>query len=173
MFTSHTLYKVIVLLLGNEVLENYKEDYDSRLLIQKAVYMLQEFIGKELYNFSWYISGPYSSSLSRQITEEILDNIDEIQKEANNIELTKRGKEYIKKVQEFFEVDNTQLKQVNLTKADWYELLASMYYLFTRFGISNQDDLEKSIKENKRRFSEEQVKFVIDEFHRRYCVLVR
>ncbi|WP_045165714.1 hypothetical protein [Caldicellulosiruptor naganoensis] len=167
MFSTPTLYKIIVSLLGPEVLEKYEMDYNSRLLIQKAIYLLQELIGKELYNFSWYLAGPYSPLLSRQVFNEILTNLEEVKKEAENVRFTEKGEKFIKKVKEFFEMEGDQLEHLNLTKADWYELLASMYYLYKRGQIDSKEDLKRAIKVNKKRFNEEQICFSIEEFYKR------
>jgi len=38
---------------------------DTRVILQKKVYFLQEFGCKLGYNFGWYLKGPYSTDLTR------------------------------------------------------------------------------------------------------------
>ncbi len=45
-------------------LEDFKNDFDKRLELQKAIYLLQESGGDLGYHFSWYLRGPYSPSLA-------------------------------------------------------------------------------------------------------------
>jgi len=45
--------------------ESFEESFDSRLIFQKTVYLLQAFGLYLGYRFAWYISGPYSTGLTR------------------------------------------------------------------------------------------------------------
>lgn len=51
--------------IGNYNPRRFSLSFDERLILQKTVYLMQEFglfIG---YNYSWYLRGPYSPSLSK------------------------------------------------------------------------------------------------------------
>jgi len=43
----------------------YKSNFNSRLILQKTVYLMQEFGLNIGYSFSWYLRGPYSPNLTR------------------------------------------------------------------------------------------------------------
>jgi len=43
----------------------FQSDFNSRLILQKTVYLLEQFGLNIGYYFSWYLRGPYSPSLTR------------------------------------------------------------------------------------------------------------
>ena len=106
------------------------DTFENRLIAQKKIYLLQG-LGTDLgYSYNWYIRGPYSPALSKYI--------------CSNYEMLSDA-DYSK----FSLVGNTEtnIKTVNIIKnfnmygmgtGDWYELLASILYLYHNyesFGI--------------------------------------
>lgn len=51
--------------IGNFDSTTYESDFNSRLILQKTVYLMQEFGLNIGYSFSWYLHGPYSPNLTR------------------------------------------------------------------------------------------------------------
>jgi hypothetical protein len=43
----------------------FQSDFNARLILQKTVYLLEQFGLNIGYDFSWYLRGPYSPSLAR------------------------------------------------------------------------------------------------------------
>jgi uncharacterized protein YwgA len=50
--------------IGNFDPDEFEEDFDSRLILQKTIYLLQAFGLNLGYRYSWYLRGPYSSELA-------------------------------------------------------------------------------------------------------------
>jgi len=49
--------------------KSYESDFNSRLILQKTVYLMREFGLNIGYSFSWYLRGPYSPNLTRDTYE--------------------------------------------------------------------------------------------------------
>ena len=45
-------------------MKGFEHDFDKRLEVQKAIYLLQESGADLGYHFSWYLRGPYSPTLA-------------------------------------------------------------------------------------------------------------
>jgi uncharacterized protein YwgA len=45
-------------------MKGFQHDFDKRLEVQKAIYLLQESGADLGYHFSWYLRGPYSPTLA-------------------------------------------------------------------------------------------------------------
>lgn len=67
MLPEKVVYKVISELIGEEVLERYKGDYESRIIVQKLIYIFQEISDEQGFNYSWYMIGPYSTQLTSKL----------------------------------------------------------------------------------------------------------
>ncbi len=50
--------------IGNFDPSQFKDDFDSRLVLQKTIYLLQAFDLNLGYQFNWYLRGPYSPDLA-------------------------------------------------------------------------------------------------------------
>lgn len=55
--------------LGNFDPFLFKSDFNHRLILQKTIYLMQEFGLNIGYFYSWYIRGPYSPALTRDAYE--------------------------------------------------------------------------------------------------------
>jgi hypothetical protein len=98
------------------------DSFNDRLICQKKIYLLQG-LGTDLgYSYNWYVRGPYSPALTKYLysylevlsqkdfskyilvgdTESNINTVNDLKKEAPN----------------------------NLDEASWYELLASLSYLY-------------------------------------------
>jgi uncharacterized protein YwgA len=51
--------------IGNYNPEMFESSFNDRLIFQKTIYLLQAFGLYLGYYFSWYIHGPYSTTLTR------------------------------------------------------------------------------------------------------------
>jgi hypothetical protein len=113
------------------------DTFRDRLLLQKAVYLIQ-LVGIDMgYRFSWYLRGPYSSVLTDNLFElksdyRLYDDLSSRYDLADDIiPLIRKCKTLLRKPQ-----------NVDLDTAFWYELLASLHYLkhITYIpGVNNQE----------------------------------
>jgi hypothetical protein len=51
--------------IGNFDPADFESDFNDRLILQKTVYLMEQFGLNIGYHFSWYLRGPYSPSLAR------------------------------------------------------------------------------------------------------------
>ncbi len=107
---------------------------DDRLRIQKAVYLTQ-VAGINLgYSYSWYVKGPYSTSLTQDyfdLATEVIDDVPTL--DATSTEKLKQIKNKIERPLD-----------VDLGIPQWYELLASLHYLIKELKKSD-DDAKKTV----------------------------
>ena len=103
------------------------EGIENRLRLQKAVYLGQLF-GVDLgYRYSWYVKGPYSSPLTQdyyKLAESAADP------RSGNV-LRPDLAEKLGKARSLLTIP----ADVGLSKAHWYELLASLHYLYKVSGL--------------------------------------
>jgi len=75
-------------ILGNDEFKIRLNDFDSRLILQKTIYLAQTIFGIDLgYSFGWYIYGPYSPDLTYEAFRypEVFDSIFEEKIELEDI----------------------------------------------------------------------------------------
>lgn len=53
--------------IGNFEPSVFSSDFNARLILQKTVYLMEQFGLNIGYYFSWYLRGPYSPSLARDM----------------------------------------------------------------------------------------------------------
>lgn len=102
------------------------DSLDDRMLIQKAVYLLQEKGADLGYRHSWYLKGPYSTNLTQDyfaVNEAIKDGTLDGQRKLNP--------DFATKVRTAAQVLKKPVA-VKLDKPSWYELLASIHYLLKK-----------------------------------------
>lgn len=126
MIPTKALYKIIKRFLP-DALESYDNSYETRLKTQKLIYIFGQASGIDSYEFSWYLAGPYSSMLTHQIYEDLLQvpfaNFEEWDKLqfSDAIELT------LSKMSIFFNQARSINKEIDQTRL--FELLASIIYI--------------------------------------------
>ena len=103
--------------IGNFLPESFEKAFDSRLIFQKTIYLLQAFGLHFGYRFSWYVSGPYSTNLTRD-GYELIGSF----KEAPNVTFTKASSE--EKFNDFLSFLGDRKNDAN-----WLETLASIHFL--------------------------------------------
>ena len=173
MLSDKLIYKVVTeLFQDDQIVKNYENDFKSRLLVQKAIFMFQELNTEQRlqYPYNWYLAGPYSSSLTHTMYNNIIPFIseDENKESWDKMQFTKTGLEKIEKLKTFFSFDNKELKEYNLSMEDWYELLASCHYLYTRKNLLDKQDIAKELnKLKKRKFEIKQIDFVAEKYWRK------
>lgn len=128
--------RLIVLKLFLEALGEVGDitDFNSRKRLQKAVY-LGQLSGVDLgYRYSWYLRGPYSTSLTRDyyaLADELERGADDHKKH----ELNPSARKKLQTIRAFLEPP----RGCKLDKDDWLELLASWHYLL---NVSRCEEME-------------------------------
>ena len=131
--------------------------FDSRLILQKTVYLLEE-AGIHLgYPFNWYLRGPYSPALTRDLYG-FSSNTDDLQGwnlDAKSLQISQRLKPLI-----------TRPSGEDLaTKARRLELAASILYLARqqRINLESAEEAKSQLARNGKHFSTAEVADAIDE----------
>ena len=113
----------------------------ERLRLQKAVYLTQA-LGLNLgYHYSWYLRGPYSTSLTQDYYQ-LADLIAAGDKP--DVELNTPSKQALNKVQGLLR----KPVDVNLAVQHWYELLASLHYL-TKISRKSEAEADVTLRSSK------------------------
>lgn len=128
-----------------------KNSLNDRVIIQKKIYLLQEQDVDLGYCYNWYLKGPYSPSL----TSYVYDNLDTLNSmEYNSISLNKEVSSKIEKINKF-----QGCKPDNLSEADWYELLASILYIYKNSNMwsikKDKKNVIKTLIDEKPKYSED------------------
>lgn len=119
------------------------ETVEKRKLIQKAVYLGQRS-GVDLgYRFSWYLMGPYSTSLTQDYYK-LVEALNTGDSEYKKRKLKENFKEKLVKVKEIFKVPDN----VKLSEHGWLELLASLHYL-ENISKFNESEIKEKLKKEK------------------------
>lgn len=119
----------------SELGEEFKIDsLDDRLRLQKAVYIGQLFDVDLGYRYSWYVKGPYSP----QLTQDYFKLKEEQEAGAVEGNLRPEIKARLAEVKSFL----VKPANVALGTAQWYELLASLHYLYKISGLTRDKVLE-------------------------------
>ena len=124
---------------------NFSMDtFEDRLKLQKTLYLLQSFGIYLGYDFSWYLRGPYCTSLT--INAFALEDI------YDDIPLVPKVKFKDSDKQKLF---TNFLKLVKGKNVDELEIMASLHYLKQ---IRNDDvEIKKKVENKQERFSVDQI----------------
>jgi uncharacterized protein YwgA len=122
-------------------------DFDSRLELQKYIYLVQAF-GVDLgFGFSWYLRGPYSSYLA-DIGFMIHNSGGG---KVTDFKLTDYVHQKIQDCKKF--ISSSKPTNEELSNIDWLELLASLHYLknntFEGKKTKNMVELRALLKKKK------------------------
>lgn len=100
-------------------------DFTARLILQKTIYLLQGLHGLDLgYRYSWYLRGPYSSTLTRDVFE-IVENRTLQDSIWQRHKLSSSAKDILTR----FKRAVFDTKPADMDLAVWLELLSSTHYL--------------------------------------------
>lgn len=125
--------------------------FDSRLILQKSVYLLEEAGIRLGYSFNWYLRGPYSPGLTRDLYDLAANSDDDAE-----WVLDSSSNSIASRVQSLLE---TSEGEDVAAKAKRLELLASVHYLARRRRLS-LDDCEQArtqLAQNGKYYSAEEI----------------
>ena len=118
------------------------DSLDDRLRLQKAIYLIQA-AGADLgYRYSWYLKGPYSTSLTQDYFA-----LSEVAKNERDEDTRILKPEFVSKVRDAARV-LMKPADVNLSRPQWYELLASLHYM-SKFERLPEGQLQQTIRARK------------------------
>ena len=135
-----------------------KDTFDDRLLSQKKVFLLQE-LGVDMgYSYNWYVRGPYSPDL----TTYIFNNLDVLkEQDFSNYRFSDTVQKKISSVNAL-----ANSKPDSLSIPSWYELLASVLYIHTRW---KKEDVFASLVQYKPQYTCDHFKAAVDELRTLGC----
>lgn len=127
------LYEIIKEILGESSLKKYPEEFSTRVIIQKILYLLTHGASSPKinlsYNWNFYLYGPYSPEIAQMIYhmndvwEEISNKVVELDRfELKCIEHFKEFKKNLNRIQE----KDRDLSK--LTDSELFEVLATLVY---------------------------------------------
>jgi hypothetical protein len=133
-------------------------DFDRRLILQKAVYLVQAAKVDLGYTFHWYLRGPYSPALTRDafaLRAELAQDTDELRDW--NLDPVSLG--YLAKLREVFRSIPAE------TRARRLELLASVHFLLQTRQAKGSDvaGLRAVLLRNEKDFSESDIRQAIED----------
>ncbi len=115
-----------------------KDTLKERVILQKKVYLLQE-LGVDIgYSYNWYLKGPYSPGLTTYVYDR-LDYLLQSSEELNKYKLNDDIYSKIQLVNSF-----SKQKPFDLSLDAWYELLASVRYVWKNPYLWEIDDISNS-----------------------------
>lgn len=138
---------VLKLFLDELGIQDEIRTVDDRKRVQKAIY-LGQLSGVDLgYRFSWYLMGPYSTSLTKDYYS-LAEAIHSGETDYRDKELKDSIKKRLMKLADLMAVPMS----VKLPQEDWLELVASLHFLLKVSQYSKTKAVE-ILKEKKLRLS--------------------
>ena len=120
------------------------DSLDNRVRLQKAIYISQE-AGVHLgYRFSWYVRGPYSTSLTRDYYYLDVASGDESPHPDGRV-LRENVKATLKKIKPIM----SSPASVNLIPSAWLELVSSTHYLLKTIGKDDPQIARQKLRQLK------------------------
>jgi uncharacterized protein YwgA len=116
------------------------DTFRDRKLVQKAVYVAKA-AGVDLgYAYGWYVHGPYSPALTRDYFA--LDEARETEPPPKHATLQKQVKDALAKGRDLLTVP----KDVDLSPAEWAELIASLLFLYEERRLSANEARDEIVR---------------------------
>ena len=133
-------------------------DFDSRLILQKTIYLAQAAQVDLGYSFSWYLKGPYSPGLTRDafaLKAELAQSADDLsgwKLDSTSVERLSRLRGVIHSIP-----DSTRARRL--------ELLASVHFLLRTRQASSSDvaGVRDILRRNQKFYSELEIRQAIEE----------
>gem|GEM_PF-2174854 len=115
----------------------YKDPFDDEFICQKKIYLL-ESLGTDLgYTYIWYVRGPYSPSLANYL----YNNLENLRaKVFSHYSLSESAGKNVERVNSLSEA-----KKQDMSVESWYELLASLVYIYNNKQSWKIDDKKESL----------------------------
>lgn len=126
--------------------------FDRRLILQKSVYLLQAAGVNFGYSFSWYLRGPYCSSLTSDlfaIFAELDENLDDWRLDEGISKSIGSAKTFLSQ------------SPVEPDLARWLELLASIHFLVVKKKDvlpEDVDGIQQILSKYKKNYSTDQIR---------------
>jgi len=132
-------------------------EFDSRLILQKIVYLIEEAGIKLGYGFNWYLRGPYSPVLTRDLFD-----LASTKEDTAGWVLDSQSKAIASRLKPLL---NNSSHSDGSSQSRRLELLASLHFLANRGRINVHDHLEATsqLKQNGKVFRSEEVETAIQE----------
>lgn len=137
-------------------------EFDDRMYMQKLAYLVQAMGISGAHNFSWYVRGPYSPTMTKQLFHHLERGTYDEVPPMNAAETTAHDK-------------IRELLGARINEPLALELFASLWYLMPRAEISDsqQDDIIRIMCRDKPHFPSERISRALSEiitFRRKHSV---
>ena len=152
MLPTKVLYLIMKEAIPNS-LTGYKKMYKTRLKTQKFIYLFDQIWGGEFYDHSWYLAGPYSSTLTRQIYDDLLPSLKEDSPEWDGLRLSDDTMATIERVKTLISKVQKEAGE-NLSETGAYELVASIWYLAGKKKGRDTETIKQELLLNKPHFND-------------------
>ena len=153
--SNDSLYKIITELITN--FGDYENSYETRLQTQKVIYLFEVLNNSNYYDYSWYLAGPYSAELSRQIYQSIIKEPEPNRRGWENVVLNSKANEIIDKIRRCIDQSNRIINR-SLQRTQLLELIGSIVYIAKNYvSTTNPNRLEivvNKLKLNKPQFAD-------------------
>lgn len=138
-------------------ISNAMDSFAARMSVQKGVYLAQA-AGVDLgHYFSWYIRGPYASSLTQDVFEAINGGDPSIALKQYQLDKTTTAK--LGELRKAFDVPASE----KIEQPAWLELLASVHFLINGEQSSGDpSDVTEQLKKLRKPFERSQVAKAIE-----------
>jgi uncharacterized protein YwgA len=145
MLPTNALYRLTKEFIPDVYL-SYKSSFQTRLKVQKLVYLFEQFFGNNSYGFSWYQAGPYSSTLTKQIYGSLLVESPDTISKWDDLKFSESAQEIINKISSLIS-DAKRINNETLNETQLFELLASIRYIFITNKFSNSQNRVTQIRD--------------------------
>lgn len=136
MMPTEALYKIIKEFIPDAI-NDFQRNYDSRLKVQKLIYLFEEIRGVNSYRHSWYLAGPYSSTLTSQVYNSLLQAEPVQRNKWDDLEFTKPIKEVNDSLHSL--IREAVSIEPSLNETMLFELLASVWYIIRKYKFNTGD----------------------------------
>ena len=140
MIPTAALYRIVKHFIP-DIIESYEDDYKIRLKVQKIIYLFGQFRNENYYEFSWYLAGPYSSSLTQQCYKSLTKTDPASIKKWENLNLSEQTSRAVEDIKELI-AKAKGILYGQLPDEKIYELVASIWYIATNNNFPS-DRLKK------------------------------
>lgn len=135
---------VLELVLRELGIESKIDTLEDRIHLQKAIYLSQE-AGLSLgYRYSWYVRGPYSTSLTRDYYFLQMAYGDDSEG-GHSRSLRRHVKSILSKIKPIMTVP----PDVDVSPSAWLELVSSSHYLLKTVGKDDHEAARKKLRKLK------------------------
>jgi hypothetical protein len=132
-------------------IEQKLDNFDRRLSVQKSLYLAQAASVNLGYFFSWYIRGPYSPAVSK----DLFPAIEELGENTATLDQWRLDPESQKRLKRLAPLLRTPAG--SLSVPDWLELLASVHFAVSKWALQDSLQIAEALQSRNKPYDASQV----------------